>query len=91
MADLTITREDAEAIKSILLQWRTEGVENPLLPMDVDVDGDGIVDSFGLDENDEVVVVLGRPLKETVYLSEGDDVNLEAGGVLDEDSEEVSS
>lgn len=74
MADVTVTVEDRDEIKSILLQWRSEGVENPLLPMDVDVDGDGIVDSFGLDENDEVVVVLGKPLEETVYVSEGDDI-----------------
>lgn len=77
MADVTITREDADAIKGILLQWRSEGKENPLLPMDVDVNGDGIVDSFGLDENDEVVVVLGQKLEDTVYLSEGDDIGPE--------------
>lgn len=74
MADVTMTKDDVDAIKGILLQWRSEGVEKPLLPMDVDVNGDGIVDSFGLDENDEVVVVTGTPLEGTVYLSEGDDI-----------------
>ena len=77
MADLTVTEEDQAAIKSILLQWKEEGNPNPLLPMDVDIDGDGIVDSFGLDENDEVIVVSGAKLEDTVYVSEGDDVDLE--------------
>lgn len=77
MAEVAVTVEDRDAIKSILLQWRSEGVENPLLPMDVDVNGDGIIDSFGLDENDQVVVVLGTKLEDTVYVSEGDDVGPE--------------
>src|SRR5690606_16017995 len=62
MADLTTTDEDAAAIKAILLQWKSEGNPNPLLPADVDIDGDGIVDSFGLDENDNVIVVSGTKL-----------------------------
>lgn len=74
MADVEVGAEDAQAIKEILLQWRSEGVENPLLPADVDLDGDGIADSFGLDENDELVVVRGVKLEDTVYVSEGDDI-----------------
>lgn len=74
MADVSLTRADVKAIKEILLQYRAEGTPNPLLPCDVDLDGDGIVDSFGLDENDEVVVVRGQRLEDTVYESEGDDV-----------------
>ncbi|QCG77498.1 hypothetical protein SEA_DIZZYRUDY_1 [Microbacterium phage DizzyRudy] len=77
MAEVEVSAEDATAIKSILLQWRSEGVENPLLPMEVDVNGDGVADSFGLDENDEVVVVLGSKLEDTVYVSEGDDIGPE--------------
>lgn len=73
MVDVTLTVEDRDAIKSILVMYRDEGDPNPLLPADVDLDGDGLVDSFGLDENDEVVVVRGRELKETVYVAEGDD------------------
>ncbi|WMI34440.1 hypothetical protein SEA_DAMASCUS_1 [Microbacterium phage Damascus] len=77
MAEVEVSAEDATAIKSILLQWRSEGVENPLLPMEVDVNGDGVADSFGLDENDEVVVVLGAKLEDTVYVSDGDDIGPE--------------
>lgn len=72
MADLTTTDEDAAAIKTILLQWKSEGNPNPLLPADVDIDGDGIVDSFGLDENDNVIVVSGTKLEDTVYVAEGE-------------------
>ena len=72
MADLTTTDEDAAAIKAILLQWKSEGNPNPLLPADVDIDGDGIVDSFGLDENDNVIVVSGTKLEDTVYVAEGE-------------------
>lgn len=72
MADLTTTDEDAAAIKAILLQWKSEGNPNPLLPADVDIDGDGIVDSFGLDENDNVIVVSDTKLEDTVYVAEGE-------------------
>ena len=77
MADLSLTDEDREVIRAALLAERAAGVAVPLLPADVDVDGDGIVDSFGLDENDEVVVVSGVALEHTVYVSEGDDVGPE--------------
>ena len=79
MADLTATDEDHVAIQQILLQWKAEGNENPLLPMDVDIDGDGIVDSFGLDADDNVIVVNSTKLEDTVYVSEGDDMKAEAG------------
>jgi len=85
--------EDAEAIKGILIAWQDDGVENPLLPMDVDVDGDGIVDSWGLDGDGNVVVVSGTHLDDTVYVSEGDDISQTATFVFkrdDEDEEEES-
>lgn len=74
MANITTSIEDLVVIKGILLQYREEGVENPLLPLNVDIDGDGIVDSYGLDENDEVILVSGAKLEDTVYVSDGDDV-----------------
>lgn len=66
--------EDLAEIKAILLQHRADGAAAPLLPLDVDLDGDGKTDAFGLDENDEVVVVSGVNLEHTVYRSDGDDV-----------------
>lgn len=68
-----LSREDYAVTKEALLNWRQEGVANPLIPSDVDIDGDGIVDAYGLDENDEVIFVSGIALDDTVYLSEGDD------------------
>lgn len=69
-----LSAEDRTAIQGVLLQWRAGGVNVPLLPMDVDVDGDGLNDAWGLDENDEVVFVPSTPLHFTVYKSDGDDV-----------------
>lgn len=71
MVEVTVSAEDLEVIKSILIQYKQEGNPNPLLPMDVDVNGDGIVDSFGLDADDNVIVVPGVKLEETVYESTG--------------------
>ena len=68
-----LKREDYSAIRDVLLQWKSEGVENPLLPSDVDINGDGIVDSYGLDDQDRVIMVAGVALESTVYVSEGDD------------------
>lgn len=91
MADVTLTVEDRDAIKQVLLMYRAGGEANPLLPADVDLDGDGIVDSFGLDENDEVIVVRGKKLEETVYVSDGDDVGPHSVEVGDPRPDEVPS
>lgn len=79
MAEVQVSEEDAEAIKAILVSWKESGVENPLLPMDVDVNGDGIADSFGLDADGNVIVVAGAKLEDTVYVSDGDDIGPEGG------------
>lgn len=71
-ADLALTPEDEVEIRNILLNWRADGVENPVLPADVDIDGDGIVDGYGLSENDEVILVSGKPIEDTVFRSDGD-------------------
>jgi hypothetical protein len=71
MVEVTVSAEDLEVIKSILIQYKQEGNTNPLLPMEVDVNGDGIVDSFGLDADENVVVVPGVKLEDTVYESTG--------------------
>lgn len=70
-----LSAEDREAMKQALLTWRAAGVENPLIPSQVDIDGDGLVESFGLDENDEVVLILSTNLVDTVYESKGDDIS----------------
>lgn len=80
MVKLNETQEDLDAIRTILLQWREEGIEKPLLPMEVDVDGDGVVDSFGLDVFGNVVIVSSTKLEDTVYVAVGDDEEVEDNG-----------
>ncbi|UDG78655.1 lysin A [Microbacterium phage Neptune] len=63
--------EDREIITSALRDWAKDGVERPLIPMDVDVDGDGIVDAWGLDAFGNLIVVSGIDLKDTVYVADG--------------------
>lgn len=76
--DITLTDEDRACIRGVLLGWRADGVERPLVPLDVDIDGDGVVDAFGLDDHDEVVLVSGATLGDTVYRSDGDDLDPES-------------
>lgn len=64
--------EQAELV-SVLKEVRARGVIVPLLPMDVDVDGDGVCDAFGLDENDNLVIVSGVDLDLTLYEATGED------------------
>ena len=64
--------EDLEAIKQILISYKLDGVDNPLLPTDVDMDGDGIADAFGLDEEENVILVSGVSLDDTVYVATGE-------------------
>lgn len=83
MTDMTMTNEDRDVLRGLLLAERERGVERPLLPADVDLDGDGVCDAFGLDENDDVVLVSGVTLDGTLYVSEGDDA-IEHAGVDDD-------
>lgn len=69
-----LAAEDKAEIKTILRSYQYAGVENPLLPTDVDLDGDGTADSFGLDDEGNVILVPGVRLESTVYLSDGDDI-----------------
>jgi len=65
---------DRLQIHESLTAWRESGVEDPLLPLDVDLDGDGIADAFGLDAKGNLELRPGQPIKDTVYVSEGDDI-----------------
>jgi len=68
-----LPEEDRAQLKEALTTWQAAGEENPMIPLDVDLDGDGVADAVGLDENGELVVLSGVDLEETVYVSEGDD------------------
>ncbi|MDY0830727.1 hypothetical protein SK224_16450 [Microbacterium sp. BG28] len=69
---------DFEATRSILLAWRADGVPRPLLPVYRDEDGDGVPDFYGLDDADQVVLVSGATLTQSVARSTGD--GAEGGG-----------
>ncbi len=67
-----MTDEDREVLRASLLAERAAGVEHPLIAIDVDVDGDGICDSFGLDDDDQLVVVPGVAIGATTYEADED-------------------
>jgi hypothetical protein len=69
-----LSREDYIAIREVLIAWREDGVANPLLPSNVDINGDGKTDSYGLDAFDNVIFVTSVKLEDTVYVSDGDDM-----------------
>ena len=63
--------KDRARLTKALRNWTTKGgVERPLIPLADDVTGDGIFDAWGLDENNELTIVPGVPLAETVYTTE---------------------
>lgn len=66
--------EDFTAVVSALLGWKAEGVENPMIPIDADVDGDGTADAYGLDAFGRLAYVSGAALDDTTIESTGGDV-----------------
>lgn len=76
---LNLTPEDKEGLKAALTAWKAEGVERPLIPIDVDVNGDGKADAFGLDEDGELVIVTDVDVATTVYESTGEGFETEEG------------
>jgi hypothetical protein len=69
-----LPQEDRDTLRAALLAYKADGVENPQIPLNADIDGDGVVDAWALDENGDVVLVPQVQLGETVYASEGADV-----------------
>lgn len=62
---------DRAQLVACLTLWRTEGQANPVIPCDVDVDGDGIVDGYGLGPSGELVYVSGVAIADTVFEATG--------------------
>jgi len=71
VTDEDLPREDQAQLKAALLQWKSAGQANPVIPADVDVDGDGTVDGYGLGPFGDLVYVVGVPIKDTVYEADG--------------------
>lgn len=66
-----LPEEDRRQITLALKRWQSEGQSNPLIPCDVDVDGDGQADAYGLDAFGTLVYVTEVPLRLTTYESTG--------------------
>jgi hypothetical protein len=65
--------EDREALRVALENLKAAG-EPPLIPLNVDLDGDGIVDAWTLNDKGEVELVPGQNLEDTAYVSDGEDI-----------------
>lgn len=68
---MELTEQDRGVLKTALLQYKADGVENPMIPLNVDIDGDGINDAFALDDRDELILVSEVHLDNTVYAADG--------------------
>jgi hypothetical protein len=77
---VNLTEEDKAELKAALLTWRNDGVANPKIPLDYDVDGDGIADAYGLDANDELILIPGVLVADTVALTGTEGGIAETGG-----------
>ncbi|AWY05394.1 hypothetical protein SEA_FIREMAN_43 [Microbacterium phage Fireman] len=79
----TIPLADQAQIKQSLLDWRDAGEPHPMIPLDGDVDGDGIADAFALDAFGNLVIVPAVPITDTVSLSTGTGVETDRKGEED--------
>ncbi|WKW85451.1 hypothetical protein SEA_MILANI_27 [Microbacterium phage Milani] len=77
--------EDQRQLVEALELWKAEGAELPMIPCNLDVDGDGTTDAYSLDPSGNLVYVTGAPVAETVYESTGGGTETRAPGL-----EEVS-
>lgn len=75
-----LTEADRAQLIESLKSWRDNGVENPHIPLGYDADGDGGLDAWALDENDELVLIAVEGLDDTVFESEGDGVEVGGNG-----------
>ncbi|MDF2506269.1 MAG: hypothetical protein K0Q52_128 [Microbacterium sp.] len=69
-----MTDDERTIIQQILLQWKADGVQNPIIPAYQDEDGDGVPDFYGLDAADAVILVSGVTVGDTVAISTGEGI-----------------
>jgi hypothetical protein len=68
-----LPQEDRDALKAALEAHKADRVANPQIPLDADIDGDGIADAWALDENGDVVLVPQVAIADTVFAATGED------------------
>lgn len=66
-----LTDEDREALINSLRLWQDEGIANPRIPLGMDLDGDGKVDSWALSPLGTLILVPTDP-DQTVMVSSGE-------------------
>lgn len=69
---IALPEADAAAVRDALLAWRVDGVADPKIPVYQDVDGDGVPDFYGLGPDDDLVVVSGVTIADSVAESTGE-------------------
>lgn len=80
MSDISnLPDEDRAVIRDALLQHRADGNPRPIIPAYEDLDGDGVTDFYGPDENEDVVLVSGVTIADTVAAEPNGD-GFETGG-----------
>lgn len=71
-----LTEDDRTALTTALKGMK-ESDPRPaqiVIPMDVDLDGDGKVDGWGLDDDNNLIFVSGVDVADTGYESDGHDI-----------------
>jgi hypothetical protein len=72
-----LSDDERKVLRDSLLAWKNDGHAKPVMPVYEDLDNDGIPDFYGLDANNELVVVSGT-VQDSVAESTGD--GFETGG-----------
>jgi len=62
---------DREELRTALSRWADEGVAEPMIPFNEDIDGDGTTDVFMLDGFGRLVFASGVRIHDTVSVSDG--------------------
>lgn len=78
-----LTEADRAELTAALKTWQEAGETNPMIPMDVDINGDGHADVAALDGNGNLIFVSGINLEDTVYESTGSGIETDREGTLD--------
>jgi hypothetical protein len=73
-----LSPEDHDALVAVLKGWEEEGQLSPKLPLGYDVDQDGAIDAWALDEEGNLILTNVETIGETVFVSDGD--GIEQGG-----------
>lgn len=69
---------DKAALTDALKAYQDDGVSNPKIPLDYDIDGDGKADAWALDTFGRLTLVTVESVEDTVFVADG--TGAEQGG-----------